>query len=113
MSTFEERLAGPRSRTPEDAEIAAEPTWTDVLVRLRSSRFVRVALGHLAATLTVVSLVFWSGWYLLAGPTHPYGDLDGGVFTDQFSHMNTARLFVAVGPAIWQQPLRDLVIPLT
>jgi hypothetical protein len=66
-----------------------------------------------ALVLTVVSFVFWSVLYLLAVSAHPYGDIEGGVFTDHFSHMNTARIFPSVGTRIWTEPLRDLGIPLT
>jgi hypothetical protein len=69
--------------------------------------------GHSALLLTVVSLVAWSSWYLLAGPRHPYGDLSNGVYTDHFSHMNTARLFTHAGIDIWTKPLQSSVVPLS
>jgi hypothetical protein len=69
--------------------------------------------GHAALLVTVASLVLWSSWYLVLGPTHPYGDLSNGIYTDHFSHMNTARLFTHAGPAIWTEPLERSVIALT
>lgn len=77
------------------------------------STLVRRIRGHLALTLTVASLVVWSSWYLLLGPTQPYGDLSNGNYTDHFSHMNTARLFTHAGTAIWTMPLQDSAVPLT
>lgn len=74
---------------------------------------VRILRDHLALVLTVASLVVWSSLYLLFGPTHPYGDLSNGNYTDHFSHMNTARLFTHAGPAIWTGPMQDSAIPLT
>ena len=68
---------------------------------------------HLALVLTIASLVVWSSLYLLLGPSHPYGDLSNGNYTDHFSHMNTARLFTHAGTQIWTQPLEDSVVPIT
>jgi len=74
---------------------------------------VRSVRAHLALILTVASLIVWSSWYLLLGPTHPYGDLSNGNYTDHFSHMNTARLFTHAGTAIWTMPMQDSAVPLT
>jgi hypothetical protein len=74
---------------------------------------VRSVRAHLALTLTVASLIAWSSWYLLLGPTHPYGDLSNGNYTDHFSHMNTARLFTHAGTAIWTMPMQDSAVTLT
>lgn len=66
----------------------------------------------LPLALTLLSLLLWA---FAAGQQscHPYRDLSCGGYTDHFSHMNTARLFTEVGPAIWRQPLRDHGNPLT
>lgn len=62
------------------------------------------------ATIAAVSFALWSLW-AVNGPTHPYGDLSNGVFTDHFSHMNVARLFTRVGTEIWRQPINRLLRP--
>lgn len=73
----------------------------------------RILREPLALALTVASFIVWSGLYLLLGPTHPYGDLSNGNYTDHFSHMNTARLFTHAGTSIWTVPLQDSAVPLT
>ena len=40
---------------------------------------------------------------------HPFGDLWNGTYTDHFSHMNSARLFMRVGSEIWQRPIREML----
>ncbi len=32
---------------------------------------IRSVRAHLALTLTVASLIVWSSWHLILGPTHP------------------------------------------
>jgi hypothetical protein len=68
---------------------------------------------HLALGITIASFAVWAVWYLLLGPKGPYGDLSDGTYTDHFSHMNTARLFVSAGTDIWAAPLRYSVRVLT
>jgi hypothetical protein len=62
---------------------------------------------------TLVSLVFWIGWVALRTLCNPAGDLSCGLYSDHYSHMNTARLFVSKGVSIWTQPLADSGRPLT
>ncbi len=69
----------------------------------------RLRGNRLTWALVFLSLLLWSSWYVLDGPTNPYGDLSNGVYTDHFSHMNTARLFPSAGINIWREPLDDLV----
>ena len=57
-------------------------------------------------------MLFWTS-VALQQTCHPYRDLSCGGYTDHFSHMNTARLFTEVGPAIWRQPLGEHGRPLT
>lgn len=56
---------------------------------------------------TLISLALWGGWTAIRTPCHPVDDLSCGVYTDHFSHMNTARLFVSEGVRIWTEPLND------
>ncbi|MHB8511679.1 MAG: hypothetical protein ACYDCC_05815 [Actinomycetota bacterium] len=66
-----------------------------------------------ALILTLISLVGWATWQLSRDAGSPFGDLSKGIFTDHFSHMNTARLFTRVGWDIWRKPLKDSVQPLS
>jgi hypothetical protein len=56
---------------------------------------------------TLISVLFWGSWSMLRTPCHPWSDLSCGIYTDHFSHMNTARLFVHEGVGIWTEPLID------
>lgn len=69
--------------------------------------------GRLALVFATGSFLLWSGWYLLAGPKGPYGDLSNGIYTDHFSHMNSTRLFARVGIDICRRPLQASVFPLS
>lgn len=73
---------------------------------------VRPGTRLFALTLTLISLLAWSGWEL-QNDCHPYRDLSCGKSTDHFSHMNTGRLFMKVGIDIWREPLNAHGRPLT
>jgi hypothetical protein len=68
---------------------------------------------HRALAFVLLSLIAWSVWNLTRDAAHPYMDLSKGVYTDHFSHMNTARIFTQAGIDIWRKPLRELGQPLT
>jgi len=51
--------------------------------------------------LCALSWAGWSGWELLRPARNPLMDLSGW-YTDHFSHMNTARIFLRFGTAIWR-----------
>lgn len=73
----------------------------------------RVRVNRAAVLLTVLSFAFWGTWHLARHQCHPFADLSCGVYTDHFSHMNTARLFMHEGIGIWTRPLLDNGRPLT
>ncbi len=60
-----------------------------------------------ALALTLVSFFAWSTWELVRPARNPFMDLSG-VFTDQFSHMNAARVFMRHGSDVWRVPLQRL-----
>jgi hypothetical protein len=62
----------------------------------------------LALVLVTLSFGVVSGRVLSLPYKPPFGGLTGGAFTDHFSHMNTARLFVLCGPCVWTTPVHRI-----
>src|SRR6266446_1748868 len=58
--------------------------------------------------LCALSWAGWSGWELLRPARNPLMDLSGW-YTDHFSHMNTARIFLRFGTAIWRTPPQQML----
>jgi hypothetical protein len=69
---------------------------------------VRLSPRRWAVCMTVVSFVGWSSWELLRPPVNPLMDWSRK-YTDHFSHMNAARLFLRFGDEIWRKPLIELL----
>lgn len=61
-----------------------------------------------ALLLVALSFLVWGSW-ILASPYKPlFGGLSGR-FSDQISHMNSARLFAWCGTCIWSAPIDQLL----
>ena len=69
---------------------------------------VRLSPRRLTVCLIVASFAGLSSWELLRAPVNPLMDWSGK-YTDHFSHMNAARLFLRFGPEIWRKPLTHLL----
>ncbi len=66
-----------------------------------------------ALLFVLLSLVGWELWEGLRPFSHPWSDLDNGMYTDHISHMNCARLFPLVGFDLLRKPVDQMFRPLT
>ena len=73
----------------------------------------RLSPGRKALIVTLISLSVWLTWSAVRRVGHPWADLSNGVYTDHFSHMNTARVFPRVGRDLWRKPIAEQFRTLT
>ena len=66
-----------------------------------------------AVVVTVLLFCITSFIYLVTSSRHPFGDLNNGLYTDHFTHMNAARLFPSIGFDLLQKPINTMFRPLT
>lgn len=71
------------------------------------------ALHKRALTVTLTSLLLWTGWNYGRDLCHPFADLSCGFFTDQFTHVTLTRIFTEVGAEIYLTPRGELAEPMT